>query len=105
LEIKTDFSFFTFIENSTILKKITIYCGSNKGKNPVYEEGAKDLANEMVKRNLALVYGAGNVGLMGVIADAMLEAGMEVYGIIPQKLGYRSCPQGIDRIDCRRNHA
>ena len=68
------------------MKKITIYCGSNKGKNPIYEEGAKALANEMVKRNMALVYGAGNVGLMGVIADAMLEAGMDVYGISPQKL-------------------
>ena len=68
------------------MKKITIYCGSNKGKNPAYEEGAKALAKEMVKRNMALVYGAGNVGLMGVIADAMLEAGMEVFGIIPQKL-------------------
>jgi len=86
LEIKTDFSFFTFIENSTIMKKITIYCGSNKGKNPVYEEGAKDLANEMVKRSLALVYGGGNDGQIGMIVDAMLEAGMEVYGIIPQKL-------------------
>ena len=68
------------------MKKITIYCGSNKGKNPAYEEGAKALAKEMVKRNMALVYGAGNVGLMGVIADAILEAGMEVFGIIPQKL-------------------
>ena len=75
-----------FYSKITIMKKITIYCGSNKGKNPIYEEGAKALANEMVKRNMALVYGAGNVGLMGVIADAMLEAGMDVYGIIPQKL-------------------
>jgi uncharacterized protein (TIGR00730 family) len=68
------------------MKKITVYCGSNKGKNPVFEQGAKALASEMVKRKIALVYGAGNVGLMGVIADAMLEAGMDVFGIIPQKL-------------------
>jgi uncharacterized protein (TIGR00730 family) len=68
------------------MKKITVYCGSNKGKNISYAEGALALADEMIKRKLSLVYGAGNVGLMGVIADAMLEAGMEVYGIIPKKL-------------------
>ena len=68
------------------MKKITIYCGSNKGKNPVYAQAAVALAQEMIKRDLALVYGAGNIGLMGVIADAMLEAGKEVYGVIPQKL-------------------
>jgi uncharacterized protein (TIGR00730 family) len=68
------------------MKKITVYCGSNKGKNPIYEAGAVALAEEMIQRNYALVYGAGNVGLMGVIADKMLAAGKEVYGIIPQKL-------------------
>lgn len=68
------------------MKNITVYCGSNKGKNPIYEAGAKALAKEMIKRDLALVYGAGNVGLMGVIADEMLLAGKTVYGIIPQKL-------------------
>ncbi|WP_373496687.1 TIGR00730 family Rossman fold protein [Aquiflexum sp.] len=68
------------------MKKITVYCGSNKGKNPAYEKGVLALAKEMIKRDLALVYGAGNVGLMGVIADAMLQAGKQVYGIIPQKL-------------------
>jgi uncharacterized protein (TIGR00730 family) len=80
------------------MKKITVYCGSNKGKNPVFEQGAKALAKEMIKRNLALVYGAGNVGLMGVIADEMLSAGKEVYGIIPQKLvdievAHRGCTE------------
>lgn len=68
------------------MKKITVYCGSNRGLKPAYENGAKDLAKEFIKRDIALVYGAGNVGLMGVIADAMLDAGKEVYGIIPQKL-------------------
>ncbi|EOZ96548.1 Lysine decarboxylase family [Indibacter alkaliphilus LW1] len=68
------------------MKKITVYCGSNKGRNAAYTEGARVLAQEMIKRNLDLVYGAGNVGLMGVIADAILEAGRNVYGIIPQKL-------------------
>ena len=68
------------------MKKITIYCGSRTGESSVYESGARALAQEMVKRELALVYGAGRVGLMGVIADEMLAAGKEVLGIIPQKL-------------------
>jgi uncharacterized protein (TIGR00730 family) len=68
------------------MEKITVYCGSNKGKTPVYADAALSLANEMINRDLSLVYGAGNVGLMGVLADAMLEAGKKVYGIIPQKL-------------------
>lgn len=69
-----------------MLKKITVYCGSNKGKDEAYVIGANSLARELIKRNLSLVYGAGNVGLMGVLADEMLRAGMPVYGIIPQKL-------------------
>jgi len=68
------------------MKKITVYCGSNKGKNTAYEVGAKTLARELIKRNLDLVYGAGKVGLMGIIADEMLKAEMNVYGIIPQSL-------------------
>ncbi len=68
------------------MKKITIYCGSNKGNNPVYEEGAIRLAEEMIKRKMDLVYGAGKVGLMGVMANQLLEVGRKVYGIIPQKL-------------------
>jgi len=82
------------------MKKITVYCGSNKGKNPEYAHGAKAIAQEMIKRNLSLVYGAGNVGLMGVIADEMLAAGQEVIGIIPQKLvdievAHRGCTELI----------
>ncbi|UJP66456.1 LOG family protein [Mongoliitalea daihaiensis] len=80
------------------MKKITVYCGSNRGLNPNYEQGAKALASEMIKRELDLVYGAGNVGLMGVIADAMLVGGRQVYGIIPQKLvdievAHRGCTE------------
>ncbi|MCS5491134.1 TIGR00730 family Rossman fold protein [Algoriphagus limi] len=68
------------------MKKITIYCGSRKGNSPAFEAGAKALAQEMIRRDLSLVYGAGRVGLMGVIADEMLAAGQEVLGVIPQKL-------------------
>jgi hypothetical protein len=68
------------------LKNITVYCGSNKGILPEYATQAKNLAKEMVRRKLGLVYGAGKVGLMGVIADEMLHSESPVYGIIPQKL-------------------
>ncbi len=68
------------------MKNVTVYCGSNKGKDPIYVKAAQSLARELIKRNLSLVYGAGNIGLMGVIADEMLSADMPVYGIIPQKL-------------------
>ncbi|MDX5339461.1 MAG: TIGR00730 family Rossman fold protein [Cyclobacteriaceae bacterium] len=68
------------------MKKITIYCGSKKGNSGVFEAGARALVQEMIKRDHSLVYGAGRVGLMGVIADEMLAAGKEVLGIIPQKL-------------------
>lgn len=68
------------------MKKLTVYCGSNKGKNEKYASAAIMLAEEMAKRELDLIYGAGNVGLMGVIADQMLQSGRKVFGIIPQKL-------------------
>ncbi|MHA7129607.1 LOG family protein [Algoriphagus namhaensis] len=68
------------------MKKVTVYCGSRKGTSPDFERGVKQLAKEMVERNMSLIYGAGHVGLMGVIADEFLAAGQEVIGIIPQKL-------------------
>ncbi|WP_339903248.1 TIGR00730 family Rossman fold protein [uncultured Cyclobacterium sp.] len=68
------------------LKNITVYCGSNTGILQEYSDQAKALAKEMVRRELGLVYGAGKVGLMGIIADEMLASKSPVYGIIPQKL-------------------
>lgn len=67
-------------------KYLTVYCGSNTGKNPIYIQAAKDLAEVMVANKYHLKYGAGNVGLMGVIADRSLALGGEVVGIIPQHL-------------------
>ncbi|QDH78535.1 TIGR00730 family Rossman fold protein [Echinicola soli] len=68
------------------MKKITIYCGSNTGNNPAYKKEAITLAEEMTLRKMDLVYGAGKVGLMGIMADHMLSVGRNVYGFIPQKL-------------------
>lgn len=68
------------------MKKVTVYCGSRVGNSPIFEQEVIKLAQEMAKRDYSLVYGAGHVGLMGVIADQMLAANKEVIGIIPQKL-------------------
>jgi hypothetical protein len=63
-----------------------VYCGANPGASPLYAEAARVLAGALVERNLALVYGGGNVGLMGVIADEVLRLGGEVTGVIPTQL-------------------
>lgn len=68
------------------MKSICVYCGSSPGTLPAYAEAARALAQEMVKHNIALVYGGGNVGLMGVIADEVMRLGGEVTGVIPKAL-------------------
>ena len=68
------------------MKSICVYCGSNAGLRPAYAERAKALGTRIARDKLALVYGGGNVGLMGIVADAVLEGGGEVVGVIPQQL-------------------
>ncbi|QAU34724.1 TIGR00730 family Rossman fold protein [Janthinobacterium sp. 17J80-10] len=68
------------------MKSICIYCGSSPGILPAYAEAARALAQEMVKGDIALVYGGGKVGLMGVVADEVMRLGGTVTGIIPKAL-------------------
>ncbi|WP_101925498.1 MULTISPECIES: TIGR00730 family Rossman fold protein [Luteimonas] len=68
------------------MKSICVYCGSNAGSKPVYAERARALGERIAHDGLRLVYGGGNVGLMGIVANAVLEAGGEVTGVIPQQL-------------------
>ena len=68
------------------MKSITVFCGSSSGFRPEYAEAAKNLARRLVERNVRLVYGGGNVGLMGIIADEVMQNGGEVIGIIPDSL-------------------
>jgi uncharacterized protein (TIGR00730 family) len=63
-----------------------VYCGANAGARPLYAERARALAAALVDANLGLVYGGGNVGLMGIIADEVLRLGGEVTGVIPTAL-------------------
>ncbi|HWT71912.1 MAG TPA: TIGR00730 family Rossman fold protein [Oxalicibacterium sp.] len=68
------------------MKSLCVYCGSSFGKQPLYADAARLLAKEMVARDIALVYGGGKVGLMGVIADEVLKLGGAATGVIPQAL-------------------
>jgi uncharacterized protein (TIGR00730 family) len=68
------------------MKRLCVFCGSSRGHNPVYEEAARELGNLLGRRGLGLVFGAGHIGLMGVLADTVLAAGGEAIGVIPQVL-------------------
>lgn len=68
------------------MKSVCVFCGSNFGTEPAYRRAAVELAEILVDRGLTLVYGGGNVGLMGILADTVLERGGRVVGVIPQSL-------------------
>lgn len=66
-----------------MMKSIVVFCGSNTGLNPIYKSVAVQLGKYIADNNLRLVYGGGNIGLMGVIADTVLQSGGAVIGVIP----------------------
>jgi len=66
--------------------RICVYCGSSRGSSPVYAEAARALGRSLVERGCDLVFGGGRVGLMGVVADTVLEAGGQALGVIPRGL-------------------
>lgn len=68
------------------MKRICVFCGSNKGSRPVYAEAAVELGRILARQKLELVYGGGCVGLMGILADSVLEQGGHVIGVIPEAL-------------------
>ena len=68
------------------MKNICVFCGSSDGIDPIYKKTSVELGRLLVSKGLRLVYGGGNIGLMGSIADATLEAGGEVIGVIPRFL-------------------
>jgi uncharacterized protein (TIGR00730 family) len=68
------------------ISNVCVYCGSSPGNRPVYADQARALARAMVERGIGLVYGGGKVGIMGIVADAVLALGGRVVGIIPQAL-------------------
>lgn len=68
------------------MKSIVVYCGSNPGKNPIYKEVAYALGKQLAERQIQVVYGGGNMGLMGVVSDGAMKNGGHVTGIIPNFL-------------------
>lgn len=71
------------------MNSIAVFCGSSVGASPIYKEGAEALGHALAERNITLVYGGASVGLMGAVADAVLERGGRVVGILPQFLQTR----------------
>ena len=80
-----------------VTSRICVFCGSSVGTRPEYARAAEELAHEMAQRSIGLVFGGGNVGLMGVLADAMIAAGGHAIGVIPhalvaREIAHRSLP-------------
>jgi len=65
------------------MERVAVFCGSSKGNDPEFRAAAVALGNELAGRGIELVFGGGKVGLMGIVADAVLEAGGRATGVIP----------------------
>jgi uncharacterized protein (TIGR00730 family) len=79
------------------LQRVCLFCGSSKGNQPAYLAAAQEIGRELAHRGIVLVYGGGNIGLMGALAEAALAAGGQVIGVIPEALlakevGHRGLP-------------
>ena len=70
----------------TVLRAICVYCGSSVGNHPRYADSAKRLGQLLARRDITLVFGGGRIGLMGIMADAALDDGGRVIGVIPSGL-------------------
>ncbi len=68
------------------MKSIAVFCGASKGASDIYIESAKNFGTELAKRNIALVYGGSSIGMMGAVADSVLEGGGKVIGVMPDFL-------------------
>ena len=83
-----------------MLGAVCVYCGSSPGRNPRYADRAARLGERLARERLTLVYGGGNVGLMGVAADAALAAGGDVVGVIPRQLvGWEVAHRDLTRLE------
>jgi uncharacterized protein (TIGR00730 family) len=73
----------------TALRRVCVFCGSKHGVRPEYTQAARAMGTTLAAAGIDLVYGGGRVGLMGEVADAVLEAGGEVIGVIPDHMSDR----------------
>jgi uncharacterized protein (TIGR00730 family) len=83
----------------TTIRSLAVFCGSRVGKSPVYAEAGRALGLGLAQAGIRLVYGGGRIGIMGVVADAVLEAGGSVLGVIPEFLKQAEVEhQGVQRM-------
>lgn len=68
------------------MKSVAVFCGSSNGVYPMYADGAREFGRELARRGITLVYGGASVGIMGILADAVLREGGQVVGVIPRIL-------------------
>ena len=81
-------------------KRVCIFCGSSSGKSAKYVDFAKDLGDKMCDENYDLVYGGASIGVMGAVADKVLERGNDVIGIMPQSLiDWEVGHQGLTKLE------
>ena len=81
------------------MKIVCVYCGSNPGRLPEYRDAARLLGYEMAGRGLGLVYGGASIGVMGAVADAVLERGGQAIGVIPYSLATKEVSHdGLDEL-------
>ena len=82
------------------MRRLAVYCGSRTGHNPAFSAAAEALGIALAEQGTGLVYGAAQIGLMGVVADAVLKRGGEVIGVIPQSLMVGEVVHpGLSRLD------
>lgn len=78
---------------------VAVYCGSRIGKNPVYEAAARELGTALAKNDMGLVYGGASIGLMGAVADTVIEGGAQAVGVIPSfMLDHEIAHEGLTRL-------
>lgn len=80
------------------MQRIGVYCGSSPGHDPVYADMARRLGRSLAARGLGLVYGGADVGLMGAVADAALQTGARVIGVIPQAIAHKVSHPGLTEL-------
>jgi uncharacterized protein (TIGR00730 family) len=76
------------------VERVCVYCGSSPGHDPSYREAAREMGEALLERDLGLVFGGGSVGLMGTVADTVLDGGGEVVGVIPEALETKEVAHG-----------
>ena len=85
------------------MKNVCVFCGSSPGANSIYQDSAKNLGLELVKNNIDLVYGGGNMGLMGIVSQAVLNSGGRSIGVIPKAIADKVDHHEISELHIVKN--